>query len=172
MCVARLLCRASSLLSLLALCVVGNDQDRQRERDELEVCCESHTIICCTHLANDVPNQAWKASFSDGKRLVRVTGIAQEEELRAMLRRLRLDMNKVGLRTEMSNFVAFEEALNSHPDVAVLGAGLSVDVGDNATFGIDYAGQLGDRASEHSGSARFSMPATRNTDLTARSPQS
>ena len=42
-------------------------------------------------------------------------------------------------------------------DVAVLGAGLSVDVSDNATFGLDYAGQLGDRASEHSGSARFSF---------------
>jgi len=40
-----------------------------------------------------------------------------------MLHRLRVDMNKVGLRTEMSSFVAFDEALNSHPDLAVIPVG-------------------------------------------------
>ncbi|WP_417772568.1 autotransporter outer membrane beta-barrel domain-containing protein, partial [Stappia sp.] len=42
-------------------------------------------------------------------------------------------------------------------DVAVLGAGLSLDITDNARLGIDYSGQFGDRAAEHTGSARFSL---------------
>jgi outer membrane autotransporter protein len=42
-------------------------------------------------------------------------------------------------------------------DVAVLGAGLSFDITDDAKFGLDYSGQFGERAAEHSGSARFSL---------------
>ena len=64
--------------------------------------------------------QAWKANFKDGRRLVRITGIAQEESLRKFLHRLRLDMNKVGLRVDMASFVAFDEALNTHPDMVAL----------------------------------------------------
>jgi outer membrane autotransporter protein len=39
----------------------------------------------------------------------------------------------------------------------VLGAGLSLDITDNARLGIDYSGQFGDRAAEHTGSARLSL---------------
>ncbi|WP_321501953.1 autotransporter domain-containing protein [Breoghania sp.] len=40
-------------------------------------------------------------------------------------------------------------------DVAVVGAGLAVDVSDNATLGLDYTGQFGEDATENSGSARL-----------------
>ena len=42
-------------------------------------------------------------------------------------------------------------------DVAVVGAGLAVDVADNATLGLDYTGQFGEDASENAGSARLSF---------------
>jgi outer membrane autotransporter protein len=42
-------------------------------------------------------------------------------------------------------------------DVAVLGAGVSLDIADHARLGFDYSGQFGERASEHSASARFSL---------------
>lgn len=42
-------------------------------------------------------------------------------------------------------------------DVAVLGAGLSLDITDQARLGLDYSGQFGERAAEHSGSARLSF---------------
>ena len=42
-------------------------------------------------------------------------------------------------------------------DVAVLGAGLSLDITDHAKLGFDYSGQFGERAAEHAGSARFSL---------------
>ena len=42
-------------------------------------------------------------------------------------------------------------------DVAVLGAGVSLDIADHARLGFDYSGQFGERAAEHSASARFSL---------------
>ena len=42
-------------------------------------------------------------------------------------------------------------------DVAVFGAGLSLDITDQATFGLDYSGQFGERAADHSGSARVNF---------------
>lgn len=42
-------------------------------------------------------------------------------------------------------------------DVAVLGAGVSLDITDHARLGFDYSGQFGERAAEHSGSARLSL---------------
>ena len=51
-------------------------------------------------------------------RLVRVIGMAEEPPLRAMLDRLKMDMNKIGLQNEFRSYVAFDEvtpsAFNCH----------------------------------------------------------